>query len=439
MAENNNSTQNLLDIDLDAVVTKGKAKTKRKKALFVTMAALIIIAIVIGGILLKASNDAKAEEAYQEAMELIDLGLYGDAATKFDEAGEHKDSKTMADKARFAQEYELSLTYASLQVSIQEAFAQTNSKVFFSYDWENKTVMQNNLLEDLGAANFEELIPDTFIAWEQVCTAINASSAACYEANVADDYDVNWTINVYGNDEELLYTATNGVTEFNYVDLDAVKEEFYETVYSNIVEAVEQGNFPEAVSFWNNFNATEAFSLDYKDLSDYYYYAGAMEAYRSTEVVSLSAAMENFEKVSAGFKDVDSCVEEISAMLEAVDGEYQYQNGKYTHTLTIDGGKIVFVHDQGPYLVPERYSTSNAAASAEKLLGYVYTEPSYVVQNGTIKEMKVLVAETYGMYAFSATFTFNEDGLTVECGEPGSSYSYEKWDSKNLAGRYIKQ
>ncbi len=85
--------QDLLNINLEAVVAEGKKRDKRKGKVL----AIIIIVVAIVGMVILASQMAKKKAvAYQEALTIQASGGYEEAGKMFEGLGNYKDSAQMA-------------------------------------------------------------------------------------------------------------------------------------------------------------------------------------------------------------------------------------------------------------------------------------------------------------------------------------------------------
>lgn len=99
------SQQNLLDVDLDAVVAEGRKQNQKNKKVFAIVAggfvAVIIGAVLITNVLNFMKEEAARKEAYNVAIASVEHKEYVEAIKKFTELGNYKDSKTQVKETTY--------------------------------------------------------------------------------------------------------------------------------------------------------------------------------------------------------------------------------------------------------------------------------------------------------------------------------------------------
>lgn len=129
------------------------------------------------------------------------------------------------------------------------------------------------------------------------------------------------------------------------------KGEFYE----QFVSLVENGEYEKAVDFWysdygNYFSGSyqefETEFLAYKDLSDYLNYAKALKAYQNDTCQSLDDTLYRLEGVAPDFLDTAKYLDEITAILNPLNGVYENpeKDGDIYRYIIINDGTVWFAH-----------------------------------------------------------------------------------------------
>lgn len=194
--------------------------------------------------------------------------------------------------------------------------------------------------------------------------------------------------------------------------------------YQEMVNAVEAQKYSECIDIWDKFNTDGFYALDYKDISDYYYYADGMKLYTSSEEVKLSDIMGSFEQVSNGFRDVDFIIAGIKQQEELTNGEY-HNSSEYR--MTIDNGHVKVKGPSWDYF--ENYNGDG----------------EYLIQDGKIQKLQVSIESMLNIC--NLDITFDNGSIFVKCSIPpredmqsttGINRSYASSVEHNLSGTCTK-
>lgn len=384
----------MLDVDVSGIAARGRKSGNRRKILLALAAVLLVAAGVLGYWGLKAKN-------YAAAISAADSGDYEAAYSAFTALGNYRDSAENAEKVETAQTFVNSEMYdAQLEVFqlMQDTMQQDDAgTVEVLFEWKTSSLVARVVTESLSVADVEN--PDAqdarqLAAFLNVCRSADTLSGAMQDACTADGFSVNCRFDSVGNDGELEYSSENGAAVFSCIDVDAAEETVYGQCYQEMVDAVNAQDYSKCLNIWNNFNASDFYSLRYKDLSDYYYYAEGMAHCQSAEEVKLSDVLESFGQVSAGFRDVDAMVAGLEEQRKAVDGTYQNPS---TYKLSISKGYAEVI---APYRSLYDYSGTG----------------DYLLRNGKIEKFQVSL--TAFMNRCDVEITFQDGSIFVQCTRP---------------------
>lgn len=416
----------MLDVNIDDIAAKGKKSGNRNKTIlvFVLLVVVVVSACCYWGFMTKK---------YADALSAANNGDYGAAINGFTTLGNFRDSAENAEKVRIAQDFISSGDYAAIIEAMQPAVDSLNSNdagtLDTFYEWETITLVTRHTDKNTSpVVNIENLssqeanVLSTFL---MVSHAADNLSGATRNFLKEAGYSIDSRFEEVGSDGEVMYSSVNGTESYSCVDIAAAEDALYSQCYQEMVNAVEAQKYSECIDIWNKFNTDGFYVLDYKDISDYYYYADGMKLYTSSEEVKLSDIMGSFEQVSNGFRNVDSIIAGIKEQKELTNGEY-HNSSEYR--LIIDNGHV---EAKGPSWNP-----------FEHYIG----DGEYLVQDGKIQELQVSIESMLDKCNLS--ITFSNEGIFIKCSEPSkkemrkvdgiNQWHYALSIERNLSGTCIK-
>jgi hypothetical protein len=402
----------LLNTDIDEVVAQGKKSGNKRKKIVSIIAVIALIACVSGYFI-------NRNEKYKNATLMADFGLYADAMDEFTKLGSYKDSQDNIQKIIVAKDFTESSCYQQQYKLIENSFSQVSADVVVYLEWRTMTVVTKITLPEETKLTAEDLKGDlakeigllpVFLSFchsaDNVCTILQKSSGD-------EGYSVNYRTEFVGYDGDSLYSSLNGEECFSCIDMSKAWDEVYANCYDEIVRKVNQEDYAAACTAWDTFNSNMIYELDYKDISDYYYYAKAMKVYKGNGKFSLSEVEENLAQVSDDFKDAESIKSSIKSKKEAISGTY-VNDGKYR----------VFLSD----------NRVEVSLPYELYYGLTGSDGAYMMENGEITSVKATVGSSYSLEA-----TFNSNGMMVNCTKLPSSYTnflYYGISASEISGQY---
>ncbi len=319
--------KNLLNVDLDEVAEAGKKENKRNKKLLILGAVVAVILVVAIGAVSLHTRNANRETNYQTALSALESDDYDTAISLFQQLNDYKDSATLLETAEFAKEFTTSEVYAKFEKStkayIDTCLENGYANGSCSYNAKEKVVTisaQHSKEMDEGI-DFDNFTPELLAAWIGMTTANDNLTKTVYTTFVEDDYPVDCQYILTDSTGEILYSAVNGQTTYTCLDVASMTEKMQEEVYSQIAVLVDSEQYQEAYNYWNSINANDTYTLSYKNLSDYYYYAEAMKDYHE-EGTAIHQVLSALEKVSENFKNVKELRQLLSVPGE-LDGIYE--------------------------------------------------------------------------------------------------------------------
>ena len=352
---------------------------------------------------------------------MADIGLYDDAMEEFSKLGTYKDSQDNIQKIIEAKEFAESSCYQRQYELIENSFSSVSADIAVYLEWKTMTVVtqitlpeETNLtVEDLKSDTAKELgVLPVFLSF---CHSADNACIVLKNASDEEGYSVNYRTEFTGYDGCPLYTTLNGEETFACIDMSEAWDEIYAKCYDEIVSKVNQGDYASACTVWETFNSNELYELDYKDISDYYYYAKAMKAYKGNGKINLTEVEENLAQVSDRFKDVESIKYIIENKEDTISGTY------------INAGKYRV------FLSGNRVEVSLPYETEYRLKG---SDGTYTLENGKITSVKATLSDSYTLEA-----TFNGNGMMVTCTRLQSNDSYYSYFSfydysKSVSGQY---
>ena len=372
----------MIDVNIDDIEAKGKKRGNKNKTI---LAVVLLVAAVVSVCCYWGFMTKK----YENALSSANNGDYGTAISDFTALGNFKDSAENVEKARIAQDFISSGDYAAIIEAMQPAVDSLNSNdagtLDTFYEWETTTLVtrhtDKNALPVVNTKDLNSQEANVLSTFLMVSHAADNLSGATRNFLEEAGYSINSRFEEVGSDGEVVYSSVNGTESYSCVDIAVAEDALYSQCYQEMVNAVEAQKYSECIDIWDKFNTDEFYALDYKDISDYYYYANAILQYTSSEEVKLSDVKDSFKQVSDGFRDVDSIIAEIEEQQNSIDGEYQNSS---EYSLLINGEEVEVI---GPTLVED------------------YTgHGEYLFRNKKIEKLKVILSGGRGNCKLNITF-----------------------------------
>ncbi|MCB6499463.1 hypothetical protein LI148_03035 [Colidextribacter sp. 210702-DFI.3.9] len=339
----------LLDVDLDAIETAGKAagaQNKRRLLLGGSIAAiLLVLSALVGFVALNAQHNAN----YQSALADMAGGNYAAAAETFRALGTYKDSAAQLENAEFAQEFTASDIYAKWEDStdtfIDTCLANGYSDGSHHYDAAQRAavICVTQSAEMDAGIDLDDLSPDLLAAWVNLTESYNTMTETTYSVFSEAGYDAASMVELTDSQGNLLYSSCNGAAEFTSVDTARAKAAAYEELYQKITSLVDAGEYQQACDYCAANSVNDFYELDYKDLADYYYYAQALSGYSETNAFYLSDYLSALQAITPGFKDVSSRITSVQPGIESLNGTYSLampDSSILEYRITINGDFI---------------------------------------------------------------------------------------------------
>lgn len=403
--EEKNTAKDLLDIDLDAVVSKGRAK--KKKVIIVIVAAVTICAGIF--LVTMINYNQKMQPLYQEAMAAMESKDYSAAVDLFQKAGKYKDSPQKKADAQFAIEFLASDEYVMFRDALTANSSQYNiENVQISsvdYDADNRLIKISFIVPSSLAFDYKSLTltPQMFAGWGFACNMLEELTNQVPSGFSESGYDVGCSVNMIDeSSDEVLCEFTNGKSISNYVDMETTEDTMYSEIYNQMVSYVNDGKYKEAYDYWVGFD--DYYTKDYQDLKDYVNYTKVLSAYTGGGEISLDDCLQSLNQIHSDFKDTAKYIDEITTLQESLDGTYQM--GEYT--LEIEG---IFIN-----IKPSDYSDiidyyNSIDAMVDKV----------VVENGLVSKAIGHVNRSGLQFTFESDdqkeiiIMPNDRGIKVEC------------------------
>lgn len=213
----------LLEVDLDEIVEKGKEQSKRKKKLLVVVATIIIIIMGIVGVVAYLQNEATKQEqarqqeiTYQEACSYEAAENYDDAIRLFQELEEYKDSKERLENVQFAHELLNSDAYREIEAAVI-AMMSLGYSYDISYSYNDKQVVIS-----LHITQTALIKNGIYEQWDSHCELLNLLTES--SANLLRDEgftaDCKCSMFCSGSDykDKEFFTSLNGKTSFDFLN-----------------------------------------------------------------------------------------------------------------------------------------------------------------------------------------------------------------------------
>lgn len=306
---------NLLDVDLEAIVEEGKRKSKKKRRNFV-IAAVALVAVAI------AMFFINRETTYQKAVAAQDAGNYETATLLFEKTGNYKDSKEQLTDTQFAEDFRE--TFESFSEINNRAFANSRGYgIDIRYDVHNREVVMKDTISEKEEEEFlaEQIKPKFLAMWCSMCSSLDSITENAATGFSFNGYDVDCRFVLLNGGGETLYSTTNGVvTESRIEGIEEAVAAAYEELYSQMVALVDGEKYQEAYEYWND-NCGDFYTLDYKDLADYYHYANALKDYKKEKPVFVNQVVDALREVSPNFKDTTALMNLYEPVAD-LDGTY---------------------------------------------------------------------------------------------------------------------
>lgn len=415
----------MLDVNIDDIEAKGKKRRNKNKTILaiVLLAAAVVSVCCYWGFMTKK---------YENALSSANNGDYGTAISDFTALGNFKDSAENAEKARIAQDFISSGDYAAIIEAMQPAVDSLNSNdagtLDTFYEWETTTLVtrhtDKNALPVVNTKDLNSQEANVLSTFLMVSHAADNLSGATRNFLEEAGYSIDSRFEEVGSDGEVMYSSVNGTESYSCVDIAVAEDALYSQCYQEMVNAVEAQKYSECIDIWDKFNTDGFYALDYKDISDYYYYADGMKLYTSSEEVKLSDIMGSFEQVSNGFRDVDFIIAGIKQQEELTNGEY-HNSSEYR--MTIDNGHVKVKGPSWDYF--ENYNGDG----------------EYLIQDGKIQKLQVSIESMLNIC--NLDITFDNGSIFVKCSIPpredmqsatGINRSYASSVEHNLSGTCTK-
>ena len=392
-----NLTDELLNVDLDAVVEKGKqiGKQKKKKiAVVVTIGTIFFIGIVTLSFWIHARN---VESLYQQAISELKSGSYEHAYSLFQQTDEYRDSRTYMEYLEIAIDFTTSTLYSDMEKTVLDELLEIDPGATFDYQVETQSVLVEKHALTILTEDLENISPEIFASWVSVCETADEMASKWYSVLIDHDYSINFSVKVLDDSgENLLYQTVNGKSTFNYVDIDSAEPKMYEAVYEQIASYIEEEDYTGAVQYWNTLN--DFYSKEYKDLHELI--NGAMYSY-----VSLN---KNVEDVTTY-----NCLVKLKSEGFRDSGDIYAALYRFDIDLFFDDYELCYVITGGPpkgtvtvRIVNEAYWRNGSRSRREIAEDYTFTSSSE--DKGIVQKREVSL-----WYAYQHTITAY-DGITGE-------------------------
>lgn len=319
------SAQNLLDVDLDAIVVEGKKENRRNAKILIAVIVAVLAIAIIGVLLHKTAQSNK----YQKAISAIDSGEYDSAITMFQELGTYRDSAELLEDTEFAKAFTASDLYSDweertkdyLDSCIKDGYGFTN----YSYNVQERTLMMEvGLSEEMEEViDFNNLAPNLLVSFVNLMESADNLTQTTVDYFISEGYNINCQHNHLSSNGELLYSTRNGETTYTCIEVETAKNTAYEEIYAQVTTLVDEGEYWEAFNYCTENSVNDFYELDYKDLADYYYYVLAMCNYGDGNSIVASECLSLLKKISIDFKDVRQLTDTWTAFASALDGVYE--------------------------------------------------------------------------------------------------------------------
>lgn len=136
------SQQVLLNVDLDAIVVKGKKESKKNRLI----AIMFVIIGVVSFALYQYNLTVKRESVYQEALTAQKAGEFKTAISLFQELGDFQDCQFQLEETTFAYDFIMSKTFTDLFDRALSEFDEGDDTVGIQYDINNRTVILSKVI-----------------------------------------------------------------------------------------------------------------------------------------------------------------------------------------------------------------------------------------------------------------------------------------------------
>ena len=333
--QENQTTSDLLNVDIDSIVKSGiRSSKQRKKKIYIISTLLVIILLLL------------IYPVYR---------IYKGVSLCNSEV------------------------YTSLKDETERNLSSASDNVSFEYNFIKDAIVISNSIPNITVSSFDSITPEFFASWGTLCESVNTSTSIYQETLSNSGYAVDVVATLYDetNSQEL-FISENGVTSYNYLDMENVKSKMYETLYTNIVSFVEAEEYTEANDYWERESGPEYYTDEYKDLNDYVYYAKGMAEYIEGQEISLADILENLEMVSPNFKDTSTVIRTISDLRSSLNGTYSSES----YTLTISNESADF-----QYKKPESDYYNSILNSLYEFQNFTATLDKQVIEEGVLKEV----------------------------------------------------
>lgn len=452
------SQENLLAIDVDAIVAEGKKEAKRKIAITISLAIVLIASGIFGVIwyqketIYQKAIETEYAEHYEEAISLFEsLGGYRDsvnrisdiimtqdvlyqeailaletedykaAISKFQKVVGYKDSQRLLEESNEANNIISSQVFETLA---NNARASKGYSIEIRYDRNSRTITVSSMISSDEESRImeEEIGPSDLALW---CLACDNYDQITKEAHVdfsAIGFNVDCIYSVKSESGEILYSTTNGTSTYSRINMEEAIANAYEEIYVTVVAFVDNGQYDSACNYWNNIASTSKgfFTLNYKELSDYFYYASALKNYTHNGTMRMGEYISALNQVSPTFKDTQKRLETVS-IRGVLPGTYIKDDSTILQSryfrITI-GADDTFLME---FIIVGRIYTSeyNLISDATKYIDWVMVngKPSYAIIKGYDKKERERT--------WVVTIKPDAQGLEVEALE------YGKYDSRS--------
>ncbi|MCC8079781.1 MAG: hypothetical protein LIO57_06965 [Oscillospiraceae bacterium] len=260
----------------------------------------------------------------------------------FQELKDYKDSIAQLSEAEFEQELTTSDVFAEweslageyIDTLLESGYASGE----YSYSAQERMVtilMCQSEAMDAGI-DFANLSPELLASWVAMVEDIDTVTNITHTTFADNSYSIDCQYTLTDSSGELLYSSVNGETTYTCVDVESAMTAAQEALYLQVVELVDSEQYQTAYDFWNNNNADGFYTLDYKDLSDYYYYAEALKNYDESQPIMLNSYLWDLKKVTSNFKDTDERITSVKAVIQSLNGTYFDKNGEYRIVISGD-------------------------------------------------------------------------------------------------------
>lgn len=308
-----------------------KQRAKQTKKIAAVIAAVAVIFLIVGTVIFNYSKAKQEEaarlEAYQTAIAYMEAEDYENAIHLFEQLGDYQDSAARLEEAMFSFVFLNSDGYKEAERAFFSNMSDTpNEGITIKYDPEQKAVTASLIIPKNTVAGFsfgDDMEPALVAAWAGVCDSANSLSTTFHDRFVEDGYPIDCNVLYADPAGQTLYSCRNGEETSNVIALETAVSKAKEEAYAQVTSLVDGEKYQEAYDYWNSVavNAPDScFSLDYKDLSDYYHYSAALKGFLNGDHVSLVETLDHLKKVSSDFKDTKKYAQEISSVYTSIHG-----------------------------------------------------------------------------------------------------------------------